>query len=126
MSTAQTSKVSGVGRVLWRLEPSLKPHMTYLFRAHQLVRFRFCIQGSNCRWIEPFSNEPDAQRKLKERDRDRGDRRLRRPDEAEHHSEVACEEYGCSDDSDQGKASRHQTRLVQQEAQQQVAYGRHE
>src|SRR5437764_14753342 len=48
------------------------------------------------------------------------------PDKTEHHSEVACEEEGRSDDSDQGKASRHQARLVQQEAQQQVAYGRHE
>ena len=48
------------------------------------------------------------------------------PEKTEHHGEVACEEYGRSDDSDQGKASRHQARLVQQEAQQQVAYGRHE
>src|SRR5438067_4624911 len=48
------------------------------------------------------------------------------PDKTEHHSEVACEEEGRSDDSDQGKASRHQARLVQQESQQQVAYGRHE
>src|SRR5438876_1331606 len=48
------------------------------------------------------------------------------PDKTEHHSEVACEEYRASNDSDQGKASRHQARLVQQEAQQQVAYGRHE
>src|SRR5438552_3488135 len=48
------------------------------------------------------------------------------PDKTEHHSEVGCEEYGRSDDSNQGKASRHQARLVQQESQQQVAYGRHE
>src|SRR5881275_3212209 len=48
------------------------------------------------------------------------------PDKTEHHSEVACEEEGPSDDADQGKASRHQARLVQQEAQQQVADGRHE
>src|SRR5438270_4657772 len=48
------------------------------------------------------------------------------PEKTEHHSEVASEEDGASDDSDQGKASRHQTRLVQQEAQQQVVYGRHE
>src|SRR2546421_5084765 len=48
------------------------------------------------------------------------------PDKTEHHSEVGCDEQGRSDDSDQGKASRHQARLVQQEAQQQVAYGRHE
>src|SRR5437762_3877363 len=48
------------------------------------------------------------------------------PDKTEHDSEVACEEEGPSDDSDQGKASRHQARLVQQEAQQQVADGRHE
>src|SRR6266568_1670275 len=48
------------------------------------------------------------------------------PDKTEQHSEVACEEEGRSDDSDQGKASRHQARLVQQESQQQVAYGRHE
>src|SRR5437763_16806165 len=48
------------------------------------------------------------------------------PDKTEHHSEVACEEYGCSDDSDQGKASRHQARLVQQDSQQQLAEGRHE
>ena len=48
------------------------------------------------------------------------------PEKTEHHSEVASEEDGASDDSDQGKASRHQARLVQQEAQQQVAYGRHE
>src|SRR5437764_15465853 len=47
-------------------------------------------------------------------------------DETEQHSDVASEENGASDDSDQGKASRHQARLVQQEAQQQVAYGRHE
>src|SRR5436853_398544 len=48
------------------------------------------------------------------------------PARTEHNSEVGCEEYGRSDDSNQGKASRHQARLVQQEAQQQVAYGRHE
>src|SRR5256885_9633390 len=48
------------------------------------------------------------------------------PEKTEQHSEVACQEEGRSDDSDQGKASRHQARLVQQEAQQQVAYGRHE
>src|SRR6266516_62502 len=48
------------------------------------------------------------------------------PEKTEHHSEVASEEDGRSDDSDQGKASRHQARLVQQESQQQVAYGRHE
>src|SRR5947209_2864222 len=48
------------------------------------------------------------------------------PEKTEHHSEVASEEDGASDDSDQGKASRHQTRLVQQEAQQQVVDGRHE
>src|SRR6202171_4009628 len=48
------------------------------------------------------------------------------PSKTEHHSEVASEEDGASDDSDQSKASRHQARLVQQEAQQQVAYGRHE
>src|SRR6266581_787969 len=48
------------------------------------------------------------------------------PEKTEQHSEVACEEYGPSDDSDQGKASRHQARLVQQDSQQQVAYGRHE
>src|SRR5579863_1497377 len=48
------------------------------------------------------------------------------PDKTEHHSEVACEEERRSDDSDQGKASRHQARLVQQEAQQQVVYSRHE
>src|SRR6202049_411642 len=47
-------------------------------------------------------------------------------EKTEQHSEVACEEEGASDDSDQGKASRHQTRLVQQEAQQQVVYSRHE
>src|SRR5947199_2818341 len=47
-------------------------------------------------------------------------------DETEQHSDVASEENGASDDSDQGKASRHQAALVQQEAQQQVAYGRHE
>src|SRR5438067_11868981 len=48
------------------------------------------------------------------------------PDETEHHGEVASEEYGRSHDSDPGKASRHQARLVEQESQQQVAYGRHE
>src|SRR5579864_3056332 len=48
------------------------------------------------------------------------------PEKTEHHSEVACEEEGRSDDSDQGKASRHQARPVQQESNQQVAYGRHE
>src|SRR5437764_4453492 len=47
-------------------------------------------------------------------------------DETEQHSDVASEENGASDDSDQGKASRHQARLVQQDSQQQVAYGRHE
>ena len=48
------------------------------------------------------------------------------PEKTKHHSEVACEEDGCSDDSDQGKAPRHQARLVQQESNQQVTYGRHE
>src|SRR5579872_5825935 len=48
------------------------------------------------------------------------------PEKTEHHSDVACEEDGASNDSDQGKASRHQARLVQQESQQQVAYSRHE
>src|SRR5258708_25685362 len=48
------------------------------------------------------------------------------PDKTEQHSEVACEEKGRSDDSDEGKASWHQARLVQQESQQQVGYGRHE
>src|SRR2546421_1210054 len=48
------------------------------------------------------------------------------PEKTKHHSEVASEEDGASDDSDQGKASRHQARLVQQEAQQQVVHGRHE
>jgi len=48
------------------------------------------------------------------------------PDETEHHGEVASEKYRASNDSDQAEASRHQARPVQQEAQQQVAYGRHE
>src|SRR5690348_3446491 len=48
------------------------------------------------------------------------------PEKTKHHSKVAGEEDGASNDSDQGKASRHQARLVQQEAQQQVVYSRHE
>src|SRR5438105_906897 len=48
------------------------------------------------------------------------------PEKTKHHSEVASEEEGRSDDSDEGKAASHHARLVQQEAQQQVAYGRHE
>src|SRR5437660_10524099 len=48
------------------------------------------------------------------------------PEKAEQYSDVAWEEDGRCGDSDQGKGSRHQARLVQQEAQQQVADGRHE
>ncbi len=48
------------------------------------------------------------------------------PDKAEHHSEVANNEYWASNDSDQGKNSRHQARPVQQKAQQQVVNSRHE
>ena len=47
-------------------------------------------------------------------------------DETEQHGEVAGDEYGASDDSDAGKASGHQSRLVQQGAQQQVVDGGHE
>src|ERR1017187_1780080 len=48
------------------------------------------------------------------------------PDKTEQHREVASEKYGRSENSDQGKPSRHEAGLVQQQAQQQVAYGRHE
>src|SRR5437660_9341466 len=48
------------------------------------------------------------------------------PEETEHHGEVASDERDRTDDSDQGEDTRHQARLVQQEAQQQVVYSRHE
>src|ERR1700690_1783680 len=48
------------------------------------------------------------------------------PDETEQDGDVSNKEDGASDDPDQGKASRHQARPVQQESQQQVAYSRHE
>jgi hypothetical protein len=41
------------------------------------------------------------------------------PDETEQHCDVATDEQGCSDESEQRKSSRHQPRLVQQGAQQQ-------
>ncbi|GCE29868.1 hypothetical protein KDA_53520 [Dictyobacter alpinus] len=47
------------------------------------------------------------------------------PDKTEHRSNVAYKEDGGSDYSNQGKDSRHETRLVEQESQQQVAYGWH-
>src|SRR5512141_2481168 len=48
------------------------------------------------------------------------------PDEAEQNGEVSDEQDGASNDADQGKASGHQARLVEQESQQQVADSRHE
>ena len=47
------------------------------------------------------------------------------PNDTEYYSEVSHEQDGASDDADQGKGSRHQARLVEQESQQQVVYGRH-
>src|SRR5579863_10471508 len=48
------------------------------------------------------------------------------PEETEQHGEVASDERDRTDDAYQGEDTRHQARLVQQEAQQQVVYSRHE
>src|SRR5690349_16937309 len=82
----------------------------YLFRAQELV----C-----CRRIKALDDEPNAQRKLKYKDRKCGQQCQRglSPDDTEHHGQETKNEYGCSNDTDQGKGSGHQARLVQQEAQ---------
>src|SRR2546421_2239592 len=45
------------------------------------------------------------------------------PDETEQHGDVASDEQGRSDESEQGKNPRHQARLVQQGAQQHGVHG---
>ena len=93
----------------------------YLCRRQELVRRCFCRQGSDCRCIKAFCNEPDAQRKLPQRDWECEHRRQRghRSAWAEKCDGVGSNEQGRSDQSQQGKNPRHQARPIQEGAQQQ-------
>jgi hypothetical protein len=79
---------------------------------HELARHFFCRFGSDCRRVESLDGEPDAQRKLPQRDRENADPRqhIDRPGgDAEHNGDAVSDEQGRSDDSEQGKNPRHQT-----------------
>src|SRR6266571_516962 len=86
------------------------------------------VKGGDGRGLETFDDQPDAQRKLPESDRECGYQRRcgRSADEIEQNGEVCCDEHGRSDESEQRKNSRHQPRSVQQGAQQQAVHRRYE
>src|SRR6266566_7211619 len=86
------------------------------------------VKGGDGRGLEASDDQPDAQRKLPESDRECGYQRRcgRSADEVEQNGEVCRDEQRSSDKSEQGKNPWYQARAVQQGAQQHGVQGRHE
>src|SRR6266700_6045156 len=88
----------------------------YLYRAQQLVCFRFCRPGSNCRWVESLGDEPDGKRQLPGELGDRSDGwpNGELPKEAEQHGGRGREDQWTSDKPQHGDEPGHKARPVHQ------------
>jgi hypothetical protein len=98
------------------LQPSQTPPITYLYRAQQLVRFRFCRLGGGCRCIESFGDEPEGERQLPGELGEAGDGWPNGvlPQEAEQHGGRGREDQWTSDQPQHRDEPGHKARPVHQ------------